>query len=178
MKTFEKPMAHAYYYRDTSILAAAVHLPPGISPGGVEKSLGFGLSEHERRGTIEIPCPSSSAECSIWIWLPRYGYIERYTMANDYSNAVADLERAKAAIARADVIAGCVRATRGKGPAELERALLAAGIVALTADEIARVGWRDPRTALRRAVAKLQRRLASGNHSDPHSAAGPTELEE
>ena len=81
-------MAHAYYYRDTSILAAAVHLPPGISPGGVEKSLGFGLSEHERRGTIEIPCPSSSAEGSIWIWIPRYGYIERYTMANDYSNPV------------------------------------------------------------------------------------------
>ena len=73
----------------------------------------------------------------------------------------ADLERAKAAIARADVIAGCVRATRGKGPAELERALLAAGIDAITADAIARFGWRDPRTALRRAVAKLQRQLAS-----------------
>lgn len=72
----------------------------------------------------------------------------------------ADLERAKAAIARADVIAGCVRATRGKGPAELERALLAAGIDAITADAIAREDWRNPRTVLRRAIAKLQRRLA------------------
>src|SRR5690606_3429762 len=78
----------------------------------------------------------------------------------DLRAITSDLERAKAAIARADVIAGCVRATRGKGPAELERALLAAGIDAITADEITRVGWRDPRTALRRAVAKLQRRLA------------------
>lgn len=80
----------------------------------------------------------------------------RYTLAL----AVADLERAKAAIARADVIAGCVRATRGKGAAERERALLAAGIDAIIAGEIARFGWRDPRPALRRAVAKLQRRLA------------------
>ena len=72
----------------------------------------------------------------------------------------ADLERAKAAIARADVIAGCVRATRGKGPAELKRALLAAGIDAITADAIAREDWRNPRTVLRRVVRHFQRRLA------------------
>jgi len=91
----------------------------------------------------------------------KIGAKERRLTMKISNSIMADLERAKAAIARADVIAGCVRATRGKGRAELERALLAAGIDALTADEIARVGWRDPRTALRRAVAKLQRRLAS-----------------
>src|SRR5690606_5028781 len=90
----------------------------------------------------------------------KIGAKERRLTMKISNSIMADLERAKAAIARADVIAGCVRATRGKGPAELERALLAAGIDAITADAIARFGWRDPRTALRRAVVKLQRRLA------------------
>src|SRR5690606_30640536 len=63
----------------------------------------------------------------------KIGAKERRLTMKISNSIMADLERAKAAIARADVIAGCVRATRGKGPAERERALLAAGIDALTA---------------------------------------------